>query len=212
MFTSQVAKEVGSRLGAIEEVEQRRGQDELHYFMRVRVALPISKPIRRGSFIAGSDGEKHWVKFKYERLPLFCHFCGMLGHDVRNCAEHTLQQLQLGGQSTTNMEIFLKPWEAEQEVVLFKGKQGGLNMVQRVVANHLMLVLTGLRGVRLGVKRHCNWVQIWRRQLDSAETLGMMMKDSPNLLESRRIFRNTITHMQLTWSVVLLTCTELYLN
>ena len=89
MFTSQVAKEVGSRLGAIEEVEQRRGQDELHYFMRVRVALPISKPIRRGSFIAGSDGEKHWVKFKYERLPLFCHFCGMLGHDVRNCAEHT---------------------------------------------------------------------------------------------------------------------------
>ena len=59
MFTSQVAKEVRSRLGAVEEVEQRQGQDELHYFMRVRVVLPISKPIRRGSFIAGSDGEKH---------------------------------------------------------------------------------------------------------------------------------------------------------
>ena len=41
MFTSQVAKEVGSRLGAVEEVEQRRGQDKLHYFMRVKVALPI---------------------------------------------------------------------------------------------------------------------------------------------------------------------------
>ena len=27
-------------------------------FMRVRVALPISKPIRRGGFIAGSDGVK----------------------------------------------------------------------------------------------------------------------------------------------------------
>ena len=79
---------MGSGLRAIKEVEQRRGQDELHYFMRVRVALPISKPIRRGSFIAGSDGEKHWVKFKYERLPLFCHFCGKLGHDVKNCVEH----------------------------------------------------------------------------------------------------------------------------
>ncbi|KAK7839912.1 uncharacterized protein CFP56_017386 [Quercus suber] len=88
MFTSQVAKEVRSRLGAVEEVEKRRGQDEVHYFMRVRVALPISKPIRRGSFIAGSDGEKHWVKFKYERLPLYCHFCGMLGHDIKNCTEH----------------------------------------------------------------------------------------------------------------------------
>ena len=59
MFSPQVAKEVGSRLGAVEEVEQRRGPDELHYFMRVRVALPISKPIHKGSFIAGSDGERH---------------------------------------------------------------------------------------------------------------------------------------------------------
>lgn len=64
MFSAYVAKEVGSRLGVVEEVEQRRGQDEFNYFMRVRVALPILKPIRRGSFIAGSDGDRHWVTFK----------------------------------------------------------------------------------------------------------------------------------------------------
>ncbi|KAL0010845.1 hypothetical protein SO802_005953 [Lithocarpus litseifolius] len=63
MFSSQVARVVGSRLGVVEDVEHRRGQDEFNYFMRVKVALPISKPIRRGSFIAGSDGERHWVKF-----------------------------------------------------------------------------------------------------------------------------------------------------
>ena len=50
MFSSHVAKEVGSRLGVVEEVEQRRGQDELNYFMRVRVALPILKPISQGKF------------------------------------------------------------------------------------------------------------------------------------------------------------------
>ncbi|XP_075645150.1 uncharacterized protein LOC142616161 [Castanea sativa] len=59
MFSAYVAKEVGSRLRVVEEVEQRGGKDELSYFMRVRVALPISKPIRRGSFIAGSDGDRH---------------------------------------------------------------------------------------------------------------------------------------------------------
>ena len=57
-------------------------------FMRVRVALPISKPIRRGGFIAGSDGLKSWVTFKYERLPMFCHYCGILGHDLKHCAGH----------------------------------------------------------------------------------------------------------------------------
>ena len=57
-------------------------------FMRVWVALPISKPIRRGGFIAGSNGGKSWVSFKYEQLPLFCHYCGILGHDLKHCAAH----------------------------------------------------------------------------------------------------------------------------
>ncbi|KAL0007845.1 hypothetical protein SO802_009347 [Lithocarpus litseifolius] len=56
--------------------------------MRVKVAVPIGKPLRRGGFVAGSDGVRSWVKFKYERLPLFCHYCGLLGHDVKHCASH----------------------------------------------------------------------------------------------------------------------------
>lgn len=56
--------------------------------MRVKVAIPIVKPIRRGAFLAGSDGKSHWVAFKYERLPLFCHFCGLRGHDLKHCAPY----------------------------------------------------------------------------------------------------------------------------
>lgn len=63
--------EVGSRLGVVEEVERRHRQDEHNFFMRVRVALPLEKPIKRGSFIAR-----------------FCHYCGLLGHDVHHCAQH----------------------------------------------------------------------------------------------------------------------------
>ena len=88
MVSPQVAKEVGSRLGIVEEVEWKQRCDDPNFFMRVKVVLPIGKPLRRGSFIAGSDGIRTWVSFKYERLPLFCHFCGMLGHDVKHCASH----------------------------------------------------------------------------------------------------------------------------
>ena len=115
---------MGSRLGAVEEVEQRQGQDELHYFMRVRVVLPISKPIRRGSFIAGSDGEKHWVKFKYEWLPLFCHFCGMLGHDVRNCAEHVVAAT-IGGSIDYQYRDFLKAMGGRARGGSLERKTGG---------------------------------------------------------------------------------------
>ena len=56
--------------------------------MRVKVAIPLAKPIRRGAFLASSDGTSHWVTFKYERLPLFCHHCGILGHDLKHCAPY----------------------------------------------------------------------------------------------------------------------------
>ena len=45
MVSPQVAKEVGSRLGEVEEVEWKKKKDDFSMFMRVRVALPISKPI-----------------------------------------------------------------------------------------------------------------------------------------------------------------------
>ena len=38
------------------EVERRRRQDMLNLFMKVKMALPISKPIRRGRFLSGLDG------------------------------------------------------------------------------------------------------------------------------------------------------------
>ena len=56
--------------------------------MRVKVAIPIAKPLRRGGFLAGSGGEKAWATFKYERLPMFYHYCGLLRHDLRHCASY----------------------------------------------------------------------------------------------------------------------------
>jgi len=50
--------------------------------------MPISKPLRREGFIADINGECTWVNFKYERLPIFGHFCGLLGHDLSPCASH----------------------------------------------------------------------------------------------------------------------------
>ena len=88
MACPRVAREVGNRLGAVEKVERRQRQDQQNRFMRVKVEIPISKPLRRGGYLAGSDGEKVWTTFKYERLPMFCHHCGLLGHDIKHCAKY----------------------------------------------------------------------------------------------------------------------------
>lgn len=56
MFFPKVAMEVASRMGDMEEVEKRPKHEAQSLFMRVKVSLPVSKPIWRGSYIAGSDG------------------------------------------------------------------------------------------------------------------------------------------------------------
>lgn len=48
MVSPQVANEVGSRLGEVEEVEWKRRKDDINFFMRVQVALSILKPLQRG--------------------------------------------------------------------------------------------------------------------------------------------------------------------
>ncbi|XP_023921589.1 uncharacterized protein LOC112033044 [Quercus suber] len=88
LVSPKIAKTVGSRLGSVVEVEKKQKLEGQSYFMRVKVAIPLAKPVWRGAFLVGSDGMSHWVTFKYERLPLFCHFCGLLGHDLKHCAPY----------------------------------------------------------------------------------------------------------------------------
>ena len=64
MVSPKVAEEIGSQLGVVEKVEKRMKQDTPSLFMRVKVELPISKPLRRGAFLAESSGQRTWVSFR----------------------------------------------------------------------------------------------------------------------------------------------------
>ena len=46
MVSPSVAEAVGGWIGVVEEVEKRRKQDIPNFFTRVKVALPLSKPLR----------------------------------------------------------------------------------------------------------------------------------------------------------------------
>ena len=59
MMSPMVATVFGKKMGVVEDMERRRWTDDQNLFLRVRVALPISKPLRRGGFLMGSDGRRH---------------------------------------------------------------------------------------------------------------------------------------------------------
>lgn len=66
----------------------KKGQNRRLKVFSCELKSLISKPLRRGSYIAGSDGGRPWVTSKYERLPMFCHYYGLLGHNIRHYAGH----------------------------------------------------------------------------------------------------------------------------
>ena len=84
-MTEKVRMEIGNRLGCFIEVDKRSWQYDQAKFMRVKVDLPIDKPLRRGGHITNTEGERTWVTFKYERLPIFCFVCGVMRHDNKHC-------------------------------------------------------------------------------------------------------------------------------
>ncbi|KAK7846841.1 hypothetical protein CFP56_007355, partial [Quercus suber] len=53
----------------------------------MRVSISVSKPLRRGCFVPDFDNNRTWLNFKYERLAMFCYFCGFVRHDLKHCAD-----------------------------------------------------------------------------------------------------------------------------
>lgn len=41
----------------------------------------------RGRRVRIRESTVTWVDFKYERLPIFCYWCGMMDHDKRDCPQ-----------------------------------------------------------------------------------------------------------------------------
>ena len=56
MVSPKVAADIGGRIGTVEVVEKQRSNDSLSLFIRVRVSVSVSKPLRRGCFVSDSEG------------------------------------------------------------------------------------------------------------------------------------------------------------
>ena len=74
-------------------------------FLRIRVDVDITKLLMRGKMIQVEGMEKGWVHFRYERLPIYCYRCGILGHQEREC-----QQAKKGCFTVEEDDFQSGPW------------------------------------------------------------------------------------------------------
>lgn len=75
-----VGRCVGAALGRLEEVDVDLGEVECGEYIRIIVALDMTKPLLCRKKLNIGLLEPVWLSFSYERLHDFCFCCGLLGH------------------------------------------------------------------------------------------------------------------------------------
>lgn len=79
-------KVIGGKLCNVLEVDVGDNGSNSGEFLRIRVAVMCNKPLRRHLMIK-PKGRANAERFdlKYERVPHFCFYCGVMGHTERDC-------------------------------------------------------------------------------------------------------------------------------
>ena len=84
-MTPEATTEIGKICGEVQPGIRDWGNQDGSTFMRIRVQVNTSKPLCRGRKLRREDGEIGWIRFKYERLPIMCYWCGKLSHSDKDC-------------------------------------------------------------------------------------------------------------------------------
>ena len=77
---------IGNHIGTFKEVSGGENGECWGRYLRIRISINISKPLKRLVGLCLVEGESpELLLLQYERLPTFCYRCGFLGHSFREC-------------------------------------------------------------------------------------------------------------------------------
>ncbi|WOG91293.1 hypothetical protein DCAR_0310541 [Daucus carota subsp. sativus] len=85
-FHSEVIfKSIGNYVGKFLSSDPKNLNGIWRNYQRIKVAIDVNKPLKSKMRIKRAGGDWLWINFKYERLPSFCFFCGVIGHSEKFC-------------------------------------------------------------------------------------------------------------------------------
>ncbi|TXG73181.1 hypothetical protein EZV62_001760 [Acer yangbiense] len=92
-----IAKWIAEQIEEVIEIPTE-SRDCWGKFLRVKVRIDISKPLKRWLRLSlDRSGNIVVVGLKYERLPEFCYACGRVGHGINECSYMEAKKVAMEG-------------------------------------------------------------------------------------------------------------------
>ena len=86
-MSERIMQEVGNQVGRYISLCPSNYKGVWREYMRIRVTIDITKPLRRRMKVRKSGNEWSWITFKYGHVPTFCFICGIIGHADKFCSK-----------------------------------------------------------------------------------------------------------------------------
>ena len=86
LLLEDLGRDIGSGLSEVLEVDLKAFSSDQACFIRIRVELPLDKPLSQGGVVVSPEGDKVCIGFKYERLVRLFYQCGRIGHEAKECS------------------------------------------------------------------------------------------------------------------------------
>lgn len=118
--TRSMGMKIGSCLGEVLESELFEFPEK-RIINKIKVALDIAKPIKAGANAGSRKDGVFWIEFRYEKLPQFCFFCGVIGHGEQGCQKAAQAEKDQTFQSK-NLGPWLRTTQMGRRMVEDKGK------------------------------------------------------------------------------------------
>lgn len=88
LWEGDILETVASQFGKLLKVDEHTLDRTRAKFARVCVELDLSKPLQQGTWVKYGEFSV-FVLVLYEKLPVFCFKCGLVGHGEANCPTHS---------------------------------------------------------------------------------------------------------------------------
>ncbi|KAF4375099.1 hypothetical protein F8388_017245 [Cannabis sativa] len=86
-LTESCIQQMASRMGKLLQANKvRKNGVILNDYLRFQVWLNLAVPLLAGVSLPEYGQKKVWSFFKYEKLPIFCFKCGVIGHVETDCS------------------------------------------------------------------------------------------------------------------------------